>query len=666
MDVCKQWSYLLAVWLLCIRLVPVQAQTTADDNVRAADKTLVTTVFSRLVATLHRPDRYKVWPPLVGIAPIQDVNAYATLLQPGSERSDDEAGIVWLRAGSGAVRTVSLPRKGGVATPVVVIYMDTLHKVVQGQPDRLAFILGHELGHIMKGHVLQQQVKGANAPLVQVHLSRENEFEADHQGMQIALAAGYPFSGVRNAVQKMIEMGVVFEGDSPIKGLAIDHPPWSERLAKLDVKNTDFWHAMSAFNDGAALLTAEQYRDAAVCFESVVNQFPDFPEAWANLGYAYLMQYCDQLDVSDIRNYGIGYIVCGGFFRRLKSSDIKKGISTDLWDKANFALTTALSKVKNDPDKAASLALIKSNLGLAYLVSSTGKPDHDNADRYLKEAAAAAQTAGGIDPQARMAIMLNAGVSELSAGQTDSGSRSLAAVDAIEKRFSGGSQAPVPTNSIDSALLYNRSLVAHTRSESGKEADLLEQFLSVTSSASLWYDEAYSRYQLACAGAHRTPLAKEKLIARANGSGYRPLLSVSYPDGVTVSLAQPTAKLDPKLGTPLRAPSVAGRTLSRWVYAERGLMLLTAEDVLAIQILSPQVQLPLVRSGVGGKRVGALKVGMKQDELLKLLGPSDRAPISLDDPAIVFRYYRNLGVAVHTDRGIVTALAVVQAPDTGS
>ena len=68
---------------------------------------------------------------------------------------------------------------------------------------------------------------------------------------------------------------------------------------------------MSAFQNGFLFLELEQYLAARQCFQAVVAEFPDCYEAWANLGYAQLMQYCDGLDADDLRQFGIGQIVAG-------------------------------------------------------------------------------------------------------------------------------------------------------------------------------------------------------------------------------------------------------------------------------------------------------------------------------------------------------------------
>ena len=59
----------------------------------------------------------------------------------------------------------------------------------------------------------------------------------------------------------------------------------------------------------------EQYDSAEQCFKEVTKVFPGCPEAWANLGYTKLMEYCDKLDADDLRRLDVGHLVIGGFYR---------------------------------------------------------------------------------------------------------------------------------------------------------------------------------------------------------------------------------------------------------------------------------------------------------------------------------------------------------------
>ncbi len=186
-----------------------------------------------------------------------------------------------------------------------------MRKVVDGNADLLAFIMGHEISHLTLKH--QDVMK--HIDLEGLSVTRKQELDADLEGVKIAVAAGYPYkSGVRGAfrIWKAIPDRFSFE---EIRG---DHPPWADRLAFLDKQQPQIWKAMSAFRHGYFLLHAEQYRSAEACFKSIVDDAvkdgPQLAEVWANLGYARLMQYCDGLTEKDLSDYGIGQFVAGCFY----------------------------------------------------------------------------------------------------------------------------------------------------------------------------------------------------------------------------------------------------------------------------------------------------------------------------------------------------------------
>src|SRR4029077_19423063 len=93
-------------------------------------------------------------------------------------------------------------------------------------------------------------------------------------------------------------------------------------------------------------------------------------EAWANLGYARLMRYCDSLDARDLRDFGVGPLVTGGFYNRPGWLEGRagrlRGVNEKLWKDAVTAFEKALGL---NPD----LVLARANLGMAYLVCPDGR-----------------------------------------------------------------------------------------------------------------------------------------------------------------------------------------------------------------------------------------------------------------------------------------------------
>jgi hypothetical protein len=171
--------------------------------------------------------------------------------------------------------------------------------------------MGHELAHLTKSHVVGER-KGDTAVLL-LSFGRDQEIEADVDGMRFAVAAGFPY---KKGISKAFTQMRATTKYSSFEGLSATHPSWEERLVLLDRAQAKLWASMAAFQNGRVFLEMEQYIAAQQCFKAVVAEFPDCPEAWANLGYARLMLYCDGLDPDDLKRYGIGQIVTGGFYAR--------------------------------------------------------------------------------------------------------------------------------------------------------------------------------------------------------------------------------------------------------------------------------------------------------------------------------------------------------------
>jgi predicted Zn-dependent protease len=129
--------------------------------------------------------------------------------------------------------------------------------------DELAFVLGHEIEHIDHFHSaervqIEAQLKNLNLDIVaavaqipmglwQVGYSKEQEFEADREGLRIAVAAGYSPQGAVNMMERWSKLNreYVIHAETPtgeLSQLAVDglggyfrtHPLPSERMAQVN------------------------------------------------------------------------------------------------------------------------------------------------------------------------------------------------------------------------------------------------------------------------------------------------------------------------------------------------------------------------------------------------------------------------------------------------
>jgi tetratricopeptide (TPR) repeat protein len=591
------------------------------------DEKLLADVAAKLIAVSDRPEGFE-WPPDIGFEE-GGINAYSTAY-----------------------------RKGGKLYPVVRVHHGLMEKVVRsdkpGAADRLAMILGHEVGHIVKGHLTAKPGRD-KTPFLKITFERPEEIEADLYGLQLLLKAGYDLQealkGIERIKEVLKELGYDY---SSFEGLGKDHPSWDDRLAKADKDKADLWKAMAAFNNGVVFLTVEDYVTAIDCFEKVAKQFPKCHEAWANLGYARLMRYCDKWDAKDIRDHGIGQVVAGGFYYRMDKP--VRGIDKKLWQDAVDALK------ESDRLKPAQTVVL-ANLGLAYLLDPAGK-NVAKADEWFDKAHNAARADKTLDPVVNATLLINRGITTLATGNTEKG---LARLDEGEKivRSFAGRDAKRLVPSFDAALLYTRAMVhagKNTPDDKDKAINLLGQYLRTTSPRSLWWEPAYEQYAGLCKALSREAKAREA-FKKERPEPLRLVTGLKVKD-TEIRLGDALDAIARKLGKGQTSTAVQDTELLRVRYEADGVELLGTEDsgVLAIHLVGPSAPaLALTGKMLGTGAVGSLKIGMTVKEVEELLG-EDYTPCEIATVDKFYRYYREQGVAVRVSQKKVVELVVVQIP----
>jgi hypothetical protein len=594
--------------------------TAAFGEINETDSAMAAQVFQQLLAAAPIP-AHTAWPPTLEIIDKDEINAFATMRK----------------------------RKDGSEYPVVVCYTGLIQRDVEGNADRLAYILGHELSHHILGHT------GASAGVTEflrATFSRDQEIAADRAGMGLALGANFSYRGGLSAIRKMIDLGLNY---SSFEGLSADHPSWLDRIALLDKEQAGLWRSMSSFDNGAYFLLVQNYALAERAFRQVTKDFPGSYEAWANLGYALLMQYADSLDTEDLRRFDVGQVVVGGFYRRPQSLESKvRGINEEMWWDAVGALREA---IRLKPD----LSLPKANLGIAYLFRPAGK-DPGKAAQELEEASQLAQNDPSLDPASRLTEQLNLAVAYAAEGSSE---KAMAAFARVETSLHQASSPSLSSySSISNALFYNRAMLL-ARSTDIQRQHLalaeLENYLRHTGSSLAWWSLAYQRYVELCKQFNTDPKSETALLSQESPR-FRSIGSLETNQG-QIALGESLLEARRQLGAAgVSSPLVRGTNLVQVDYSEKGIKIMATDLVLAITLSGANAPPLSVREMGLGAKATEFRVGMTTADLDHVLGDSDYDFRQLADPDLNYRFYSDLGVAVLIKNGKVIELVIGQLP----
>jgi hypothetical protein len=608
---------LLLLPVIFLSIISIHLQLVAQQY--SSDDSLAQQVFQSLLRVSPSQSTIQ-WPPALKIIDKPDINAFATI-----EMID------------------------GKPQSIVVCYRGLLQKVVQGDPNKLAYVLGHELAHHILGHTRQLP---AQTDFLRATFTRTQELEADHRGMELSLQAGYSYDGGLSALRKMIDLGLNY---SSFEGLSSDHPSWYDRIAQLDKSQAGLWRSLSAFENGTYFLMVQNYPLAERSFRQVTKAFPSSDEAWANLGYALLMEYIDSLDESAIRNFDVGQVVIGGFYRQSKSLEGQiRGINEELWWDSVGALREA---IRLNP----SLSLPKANLGVAYLFRPAGK-DPGRAAEYLEEASGLAANDQSLDPVARLAEQTNLAVAYEATGNSQ---KALLTLGAIESSL----EAPALSNarntfSISSALAYNRAfLLADSQDPKAQTIALedLKHYLRQTAPGAVLWKTAYTKYSDLSKKMGVAPESESTIFAN-DSPHFRPIESLQI-DKAQVALGDDFIQLKARMQAEDRVSTLIPNTnLARIDYPDMGIGVIGTDQVLAFVLQGGKAPAITLKETGFGTKTSKVYVGMPTRDLDALMQDADYDFRQLTDPDVNYRFYKDLGIAVLIHDGVVSEMIISQIP----
>ena len=158
------------------------------------------------------------------------------------------------------IKALLLPEPNALAMPGGFIYITRPLIELCADPasnslrDELAFILGHEMGHVVRGHAMQRMVNStlvntatravpiggpvgrmvlnAGTQALSAAYSQDHEFEADAFGLRLARAAGFDEHAAILMMKRLQQLGGEHPEDS-LGSYFASHPPFTARIREL-------------------------------------------------------------------------------------------------------------------------------------------------------------------------------------------------------------------------------------------------------------------------------------------------------------------------------------------------------------------------------------------------------------------------------------------------
>jgi tetratricopeptide (TPR) repeat protein len=615
-----------------------------------SDRALIAAVASQVCAEADPPEGLR-WPPLVAVSANAEIGVYAVLFDAGDGQPRvvlDGGQLEWIELDA----TDQAPA-GAELQPVVVVTQGMLDAIIEGRSERLAAALGHAAAHVLLGHA---EAAPRGKPLTADMITPQQETEADVLGLKLALAADFPY---RRAVAFYLAMRDHASGAS-FEGTNAGHPSWEDRLAALDERQAELLRSITAFEAGVHFLMIEHYTLAEQCFDQVTKEFPKAYEAWANLGYARLMLYCDALEMENMRRYDVGQLVVGGFYLRPESlSGITRGILEDIWYDAVGALRQALIL---NPD----LLLPKASLSVAYLLHPDGK-DVARAASFAMQVVPALDAGGGeaMDPSARGALLVNVGVAMMEVGDAESAARLFDEAWTLAE----AGQACGARTALASAIRHNRGRLRAASGDPAERQAALADFeaaLAGCHPTATWRTLAYERYVALCDELGEQPRSQDELYAD-QPDAHGVVAGLALNGAPIVALGDSIEAAEAALGDHRSAGQLRDvhkkTNIRQLAYDVLGAELLCAGRVIAIRLhAATGAAITVTAADDGEPRM--LRIGMSLNELEAALGVDashweERAGVEQQSE---FRFYACLGLGVRVNGSEVAEIIVAQPP----
>lgn len=249
-----------------------------------------------------------------------------------------------------------------------------------GSDDDLAFVLGHEVAHVIMRHSEKsQQFKTKISEDPQwaskvKEFSREHEYESDKYGILYMIRAGYSPLGSVNWFNRMINLGYEYP---PLYVPSAEHPNFTQRVVQSFIHIGTYYEYAKHFDYGLLYLSMGHWEEAAESFSKFLEKYPHYKEAYNNIAVAKLASQLSQKDaVIDLWiNAAIGKVE---FFANNFEQPVRGNWTFSIRDFA-AAIENLNKAIEYDP--AFTLPYI--NLGLVYTFVKDFKKAKENLDKAL-------------------------------------------------------------------------------------------------------------------------------------------------------------------------------------------------------------------------------------------------------------------------------------------
>lgn len=544
-----------------------------------------------------------------------------------------------LKRGTGVRASIAIRTADGRKRVTISLSPDLLERVVRGDRDVLALIVGHQLAHLVLGHAVPEEAADGSIRRPKPLGSLEEE-AAEWKAAELLVRAGFSLRRALRGVARFQEASPEAESfDGWAGGIA----SWEDRLARFDREQIPLAKQMSAWKTGAICLATEQFLLADMCFERVTEEFPACSDAWVGLGYAKLMRYFDGLALADLGESGVGMVVSRGFRRRIADFEPPfRHKNVRLWLDAVEALNEGL---RQNPERVRARAA----LGLAYLFHPRG-PQLDRARELLQAAAEAAEKEVAFSRNERAEILFNLAVVLQALGDSD-GSRKT--IGSLESLYRGEDSMPL---ALRSALAYRRALLLSAAKRDDARSSAIDRwvdFLEQSDPISTWWELAFLNCEKLRRSEGKEPLERSRLYRQAVELYRRPALRFEPDPGLV--LGGPVDGAIRKRGRPRTATAVRNTNLARLTWEEEGLEVLAADAIFAIRFTKEKS--PSILLG-DPKKLEFLRVGMKATECARVLG-TNSYDWMLIDSELSFRFYPERGIAVRIEKDRIVEIAIV-------